>query len=913
MTLQPGARLGPYEIEAAAGAGGMGEVYRARDTRLDRTVAIKVLPEGLAVDPQFRERFDREARVISSLDHPHICTLHDVGQQDGTAYLVMQYLDGETLADRLSHAGRVPRAGIEAVASGPAAGSGLPVDAALQVAIQIASALDAAHRAGIVHRDLKPGNIMLTKAGAKLLDFGLAKVARPAVAVAGSMAPTTPPSMTVQGAILGTFQYMAPEQIEGVEADARTDIFAFGAVLFEMLTGRPAFEGKTRASLLGAILKDEPPRISARRTDAPPALDRIVATCLAKEADDRWQTARDLLRELKWAVEETTTAMATRTPQQTTAAAPRRWTRVAPWATAAVCGAALAVVVAVWAPWRPQPPVAPMRFAIVPPATQPLQPSPNDRQIAISPDGARLAYVASAAPGPLFVRAMDQLEAEPLRGITTARVPFFSPDGRWIGFFEGNQLKKVSVTGGPPITLSEIGEAPRGASWGSNDTIVFATLGPTTGLMSVPAGGGEPKVLTKPDVAAGEDHFFPSLLPGGRAVLFLISGAGIGAEDSRLAVLDLDTGQQKTLLRGAGSAEYVESGHLVYGIEGTLRAVRFDPARLEVLSDPVPVVEAVAIAGSGAANFSISRTGALVYVPFGFGGPAAVRSLVWVDRQGREEPIKGPPRAYFTLRLSPDATRAALDIRDQESDVWIWDFARQTLTRLTFDRSGDIFPVWTPDGARIVFRRDGGNAVLWRSADGTGTEERLRAGSGVPMSFAPDGRSLLLTDAGDIRLLPLDGKSEATPLVQTNFSEGLAEISSDGRWLAYQSNESGQNQVYVRPFPDVNSGRWQVSPAGGTHPAWARSGRELFYRDAAGALTTVPIQTTPAFRAGNPTRLFDTKYHSAVNMRSYDVTPDGRRFLMIKDLPATEQTKDTTPASIVVVLNWLEELKARVP
>jgi Tol biopolymer transport system component len=899
MPLRPSTRLGPYEIQSALGAGGMGEVYRARDTRLDRTVAIKVLSDGLAGDPQFRERFAREARAISSLEHPNICTLYDVGEQDGTAYLVMQYLEGETLSDRLSR-------------------GELPVQDAVQIAVQIAGALDAAHRAGVVHRDLKPGNIMLTKGGAKLLDFGLAKVARPAVSIAGSMAPTTPPSMTAQGTILGTFQYMAPEQIEGLDADARTDIFAFGTVLFEMLTGRPAFEGKTRASLLGAILKDEPPPVSQLRPGIPGTLDRLVATCLVKEPDDRWQTARDLLRELKWVADGTIGNARTTAADGAGSAGPdlrasrrSRWMRALPWTAAGVFGVALAAVLVVWAPWRTAPPPMPMRFAIVPPPSQPLVPSGNDRQIAISPDGTRLAYVAAGLEGPLFVRAFDQLEAEPLRGITAARNPFFSPDGRWVGFFERNELKKVSVTGGPPVTLCEISSTPRGASWGLDDTIVFATTEQSTGLMSVAAGGGEPKELTKADAVNGRDHFYPFLLPGGRAILFTIAGAGVATEDSEVAVLDLDTGEQKTLIRGASSAEYVETGHLVYGVDGTLRAVRFDPARLELLGDPVPVVEEVHVAPTGAANFGISRAGALAYVPAGVGA-AAVRSLVWVDRQGREEPIKGPPRAYFALRLSPDATRVALDIRDQENDVWIWDFARQTLTRLTFDRSLDIFPVWTPDGARIVFRRVGGNAMWWRAADGTGTEERLHTG-GVPMSVLPDGKSLVLMDTGDLKLLPLDGKGQSRPLMQTAFTEANAELSPDGRWLAYQSNESGQYQIYVRPFPDVNSGRWQVSPSGGTHQAWARTGRELFYRDAAGALTTVPIQTTPAFSAGNPTKLFDARYHSAMNMRSYDVSPDGRRFLMIKDVPAASQQSDVRPGSIVVVLNWVEELKAKLP
>jgi len=431
--------------------------------------------------------------------------------------------------------------------------------------------------------------------------------------------------------------------------------------------------------------------------------------------------------------------------------------------------------------------------------------------------------------------------------------------------------------------------------------------------MSVPAGGGDPRILTKPDAARGEnDHLFPSVLPGGRAVLFTITSPE-GIDDAQVAVLDFDTGQQKTLIRGGSSAEYVDSGHLVYAAAGTLRAVRFDPVGLEVLSDPVPVLEQVSIGIAGIPRFSVSRTGALVFVPVGPTESVSVRSLVWVNREGREEPVGGPLRAYFALRLSPDAGRVVLDIRDQEEDIWIWDFVRQTLTRLTFARTGDVFPVWTPDGRRIVFRSVAANALVSRSADGTGAEERVRTGGGIPMSFAPDGRNLVITEGGNIHLVPMDGNRQATPLVQTPFNEGLGEISADGRWLAYQSDESGQYQIYVRPFPDVNSGRWQVSPGGGTKPVWARSGRELFYLDANGALTAVSIQTTPTFSAGNPTKLFDTRYPSAFNARSYDVSPDGQRFLMIKDTQAPEQATNSAPASIIVVLNWHEELKARLP
>jgi serine/threonine-protein kinase len=911
MALAPGARLGPYEIISANGAGGMGEVYRARDTRLDRTVAIKILPEALAADEQFRERFEREARMVSQLAHPHICVLHDVGAADQIQFLVMEHLEGETLDDRLRK-------------------GALPVSEALKVGIQIADALCAAHSAGIVHRDLKPGNIFLARVAgrpnapqAKLLDFGLAKNAAPVVALSGSMAPTTPPTVTAQGTILGTFQYMAPEQIEGLEADTRTDIFAFGAVLFEMLTGRKAFEGKTRASLLGAILKDEPPPVSQVQPVAPAALDRIVATCLAKDSDDRWQTARDLLRELRWIAEGAETNL--KAGQRAATRGRARWlTGVA------AAGVALAGMAATgWAVqrWTAAPVQTPMRFAIVPPAAQPFTPGGFDRAVAISPDGRRLVYRSSQAEDTgLMVRTIDKLDAAPIRGLVQPRGPFFSPDGNWIGFFQNNtsELKKVAVTGGPAILIcrspstDNFGTGPRGASWAPDGTIIFATSDLTTGLFRVPSGGGEAVVLTKPDTAAGEgDHVWPSILPDGDAVLFTV--AANSADNAQVAILDLESGARKTLIRGGSGAHYVESGHLVYGVAGTLHAVRFDPVRHEVLGDPVPLIEGVTSVSTAAPDFTVSLGGTLVYVPASTSTRASgLLTLVWVDRQGREEPIGAPARRYFHVRLSPDGMRIAADIRDQEDDVWIWDFARQNLGRLTFNPAVDASPLWFPDGRRIAY--SSGGSLVWQLADGTGAAVAVSSPprNQVPLSFSPDGKQLLVLEQNtkthsDLVVVGLEGKREAAPLFQTQFSERLGEISPDGRWIVYQSDESGQNQIYVRPFPNVNGGKWLISPTGGTKPVWNRNGRELFFLDSRNALMAVPVQTVSGFSAGNPIKLLEGPYFSPLNTRTYDVSGDGKRFLMIKSPPVTETAPDATPASLVVVLNWFEELKRLVP
>jgi serine/threonine-protein kinase len=615
-------------------------------------------------------------------------------------------------------------------------------------------------------------------------------------------------------------------------------------------------------------------------------------------------------------------------------AARRPWTLAI--ASGVVCAAVAAVTaVAMWLVLHQTPQkLQPMRFSIVPPATEPFNIQGFYRNLAISPDGTHVVYVAGTE-SQLMVRAIDQLDAVPLRGITNAAFPFVSPDGRWVGFSTGGggEIKKVSIAGGPPITLCRYTGTFRGASWGPDDTIVFASNDTGTGLFAVPAGGGEPKLLTKPDGAHDEvDHLFPFTLPGGRAVLFTITTAGSG-DSAQVAVLDLKTGQRKTLVRGGSDAVYLDpsatstgsrqagsgqAGYLVYASAGTLRAVRFDPARLEVLSDPVPVLEQVTTLGTGAADFRVSQNGTLVYVP-GTSNGGITRSLVWVNRQGREEPINAPPRGYTAARLSPDGTRVALEIRDQENDIWIWDLGRQTLTRLTFDPRVDSYPLWTPDGKRIVFGSDraGASSVYWQAADGTGTVERLiTSPSGVlPTSIAPDAKSLVVQEANpktstDVMLLALEGTRRIEPLVQTTFSELGGQISPDGHWLAYYSNESGRPEVYVRPFPKVEGGRWQISTGGGSRPAWSAAGRELFFLQGL-AMMAVAVQTAPTFSAGNPSKLFDGQWFLPGLARPYDVSRDGQRFLMIKD--ATNGGPSGASPTITVVLNWFEELKARVP
>ena len=894
MPLTPGERLGPYEIQSAIGAGGMGEVYKATDTRLDRIVAVKVLPTHVASDFDLKQRFEREAKTLAALSHPHICPVFDVGQQNGIDFLVMEYVEGQTLAERLEK-------------------GALPLDRVLQYAIQIADALDKAHRNGIVHRDLKPGNVMLTRSGVKLLDFGLAKL-QPAGAVAGmSVAGTMTSPLTAQGTILGTLHYMAPEQVEGKDADARSDIFSFGAIVYEMVTGRRAFGGRSAASVVAAILEREPPAMSSLQPLTPRSVDRIVATCLAKEADDRWQTARDLLRELKWIAEA-----GTRTDDAVPGSAPRgRVKLAAAMSCSLVLGAAIAAA-AVWVATRPTPPHV-TRLTIAPGGAAALTVTGYTRDVAISRDGTRVVYVGGNGSR-LFVRALDQTEATPLEGLGMPHHPFFSPDGAWIGFFDGlNALKKVSVNGGPAVTICRVTSAPTGATWGADGTIIFA-LTAVPGLRRVSANGGEPEIITTPNAQDGEAYdYWPEFLPDARGVLFRVElRAGGPTGSGRIGVLDLRTGARKILVRDGFYGRYVSTGHLVYGVSGMLRAVPFDLNRLELAGTPIPLVEPVLMTPfGGVLDFDIAQNGTMVYIPAGT--RAAARTLVWIDRQGQEQAITAPVRAYTYPRLSPDGSRLALDVRDQDNDIWIWDFARQTLSRFTFEVAQDQYPVWTLDGRRLIFdsRRTGGQANLfWQAADGTGAAEQLTKSpiNQSPYTISPDGTRLVfrsdeLKTGSDLLALTLNKEHQIQPLVQTNFNELNAEISPDGRWFAYESNESGQYEIYVRTFPDAAAGRWQISTGGGTKPLWARNGQELFYVAPTGALMAVRVAPGATFTAGTPTRLFDGRYYigDAANVgRTYDVSPDGRRFLMMK-------ADTTTPATIIVVQNWDQELKRLVP
>jgi eukaryotic-like serine/threonine-protein kinase len=892
MAILSGKRLGPYEILSAIGAGGMGEVYRARDTRLDRTVAIKVLPTHLADRSELRERFEREARTVASLNHPHICTLYDIGHQDGTDYLVMEYLEGETLAQRL--------------AKGP-----LPLDQVLQYAIEIADALDKAHRKGVTHRDLKPGNIMLTKSGTKLLDFGLAKLKAAPTASPLSQLPTANDTITAQGAILGTLQYMAPEQLEGKEADARTDIFAFGAVVYEMATGKKAFEGKSQASLIAAILEREPPAMSALQPMTPPQLDRVVKKCLAKEPEKRWQAASDVCDELTWIAEGGSQA-GVPAPTIALRKGPLRNIRVA-WSVAAIIVIIAALVAGAFWYFRRAPQDAQtMRFFVSLPDTWSLATAgstgaPNP--LAVSPDGHRVAFLAKSADGKylLWVRSLDTLAAQGLTGTDGAAHPFWSPDSRFLGFFAGGKLKKIEVSGGPPVTLCD---APndRGGAWSQDGVIVFAPGYPAA-LQKVSASGGVSTAATV--LGQGETaHVRPFFLPDGRHFLYrvYVSSAGAGP----IFVASLDSAERKLLLSADSANVLYTQGHLLFLRETTLMAQPFDTRRLLLTGEAFPIAEQIQTQATPPSGvFSASGNGVLAYQT---GTGAAGSQLAWFDRSGKQIGALGDSAVYGDLELSPDSKRASVSVPDQAGkgrDIWVYDVARGLRTRFTFDPADELESIWSPDGSRVVFnsRRKGHLELYQKASSGAGAEEALLEDNldKYPVSWSPDGRFILYIGTGtttgnDLFVLPLSGDRKPFPFLNTQFNEGPGQFSPDGRWVVYASNESGRYEVYVAPFPGPG-GKWQISTSGGVWPRWRHDGTEIFYLGLDNKLMAAAVNGKGAsFEVGAVKPLFATRTTFGFRY-SYDVSPDGQRFL-INTVP-----EQATSAPITVVLNWTAGLK----
>ncbi|MDA2927154.1 protein kinase [Acidobacteria bacterium AH-259-G07] len=873
MPLASGTRLGPYEIVSLLGAGGMGEVYRARDTRLDRTVAIKVLPSEISAQEDLRQRFEREARVISSLNHPHICVLHDVGRQDGVDYLVMEYLEGETLAKRLT--------------KGP-----LPLEQVLEYAAQTADALDKAHRQGVVHRDLKPANIMLTKSGVKLLDFGLAKLRPPEAAVGGLTAlPTEQKSLTAEGTILGTLQYMAPEQLEGEEADARTDIFALGALIYEMATAKKAFEGKSQASLIAKILGSDPAPMTTMQPMTPPALDRAMQNCLAKEPDERWQTAHDVLLELKW-IAEAGSQVGIPAPVVARRKS-REWLMRALMAVLFLVALGLAVVHFGEVLEEKHG----TRFLVSP--GEEIDFRPWDLPV-ISPDGRLLAFTgASEGKELLWVRPMDSLGAQPLPGTEEAYSPFWSPDSRFIGFFAGGKLKKVEASGGPVLTLCDA-PSSRGGTWNGNGVIVFAPT-PTDGLYRVPESGGEATPVTTLEKSAGErTHRWPHFLPDGHHFLYAVDAEQSG--QSGIYLGSLDSKEVTRLLDDYSSPGYTPPGYLLFVRQGTLMAQPFDTKDLTITNQAFPVAEQQV--GFLLGRFSASQNGALAY----FASTSANSQLVWFDRQGKQLGRVGEPGEYVQIVLSPDEKRVAVALVDPQSgnaDIWLVELSSSIFSRFTFDPSRDGDPVWSPDGRQLVFQSARkGRPDLFQKLVGGGQEEVLFESNEnkYPEDWSSDGRFIVFISINGrtVHALPLSGDQEPMRVLETPFDKDEFHFSPDGRWIAYNSDESGRWEVYVASFPDFTEKR-QVSNSGGVQALWRKDGKELFYLGLDGKLRAVAVKAGSSLETGIPQVLFETKVRVSPIWDQYCVTGDGQRFLI------NEPAEDVS-SPITVVLNWTAEL-----
>ena len=934
-----GQTVSHYRITSKLGEGGMGAVYRATDSKLGREVALKVLPEAFAKDAERMARFQREAQILASLNHPNIAAIYGLEESGGIQALAMELVEGPTLAELLQKTKMEIRNSKIGWSFDFRSSSFDP----LPIAKQIAEGLEAAHERGIIHRDLKPANIKITPGGTvKLLDFGLAKALDISVAAASSPSqgaamgtsplqdsPTLSMAATQAGVILGTAAYMSPEQARGKPVDRRADIWSFGCVLFEMLGGRQPFEGDTVTDVLAAVVSAEPDWEALPAQT--PRLRVLIRRCLIKDPKQR---LRDI-GEARIAIEETLSGVADvgadqrvrpeRGASRARGTSLQTWQRILPWGlvglmTVSLIGALLSLRRAERLVSLPV-----ERFALTLPAGDLPFGFGEGPGLALSPDGTKLVYAATRAPSQLHLRRFEALQATPMPGTERGQAPFFSPDGQWIGFFADNKLKKVSTEGGPPVTLAD---APlgRGGSWALDGTIVFSPSA-TSGLMRLSDGGGNVETLTTPDAAGGQrTHRWPEVLPGGKAVLFLIGKLTSPSffDDSQIAVLSLDSRKYRVVLEHAAMARYAattdSSGYIIYAHSGDLFALPVDLKRLEVTGRAVPVVQGVSeVEGNGAAHFALSRNGSLIYCP---GGPENENgNLIWLNRKGDEQAIPAPPRPYSVTSLSPDGKRVAVNTFSTRvgalGDIEIYDFAHNTLNRRTFTGDNNEVPIWTPDGKRVAFySARAQNPGLYREpADGSQPPQLLTpmASNGAPTSFSPDGKFLAFIQQGvqtgaDIWVLPLEGERKPRPFAQERFNEGWASFSPDGRWLAYMSDESGQGEIYVRPFPGPG-GKWQVSSGGGNYPVWARSGRELFYVNG-DKLMTAPVETSPTFSSGTPHLLFvkasllipQTLGLGPYFAKPYDADPDGKRFLVVKQ-------SVSAPTQINVVLNWFEELK----
>ncbi len=910
MPLQPGVKLGPYEILAPLGAGGMGEVYRAHDSRLKRDVAIKVLPAALALDPDRMARFEREARLLASLDHPNIGAIYGLEESNGTRSLVLSLIEGPTLADR--------------IAAGP-----IPVEEAVHIAKQIAEALEYAHDRGVIHRDLKPANVKITPEGTvKVLDFGLAKALTgesDTVSASPATSPTISPTLSMRatqmGMILGTAAYMAPEQAKGKVVDRRADIWAFGVVLFEMLTGKHLFTGETAAEIMASTLKEEP-KLDRLPASTPPAIRRLIERCLNKDPKQRLQAIGEARIVLSGPMEETAAAPA---PSRS------RFSWVG-WVAAGV----LAVVsgVLLYNATRPAPSRPLMRLNFDVDDSTPLaRAGGNDpgNMLALSPDGSRLALTLRGADGKvrLHTRLLNQSRVTPLAGTEDASFPFFSPDGEWIGFFADGILKKISVEGGAAAALCDA-PGPRGASWGEDGNII-AALGANDGLSRIPSAGGTPVLVTK--LSAGEvTHRWPEVLPGSQAVLFTSSAIASDPEDANIDVISLNSGERKTVARGGFYGRFLPlsagAGHLIYLHHSTLYAIPFDLSHpVATGARPTPILEDVASSTLAGGDFTFAKNGTFVYLS-GKGIDAGY-SISWVDNAGKTQPLHAPIGLYYTPRFSPDGKRLAFSRGSGHgTEMWVKDLDRDTLSRLSNLGGDNRGPVWTPDGKNIVFESTNPAApgIYWIRSDGSGEPQRLTGNKllEIPYSFSPDGKRLAFFQSGnggspDIFTALIEGDAAHPKLgnvelfLGTPFAETHPAFSPDGRWLAYSSDESGADQVYVRPFPGPG-GRWQISTAGGDFPVWSRgasgAARELLFETPDYRVMAVSYTAKgDSFAAGKPWLWTETRLWSLGNYSNYDLAPDGKRLAAMVAGP----NDDKPQTRLTFLLNFSDEIRRRAP
>ena len=887
--LKTGSILGPYEILSLLGTGGMGEVYRARDSRLDREVAIKVLPEAFARDKERILRFEREAKALASLNHPNIAAIYGFEEFEGKRFLVMELVEGATLADRLRD-------------------GALSVEDALAIGRQIAEALEAAHERGIIHRDLKPANVKITPEGAvKVLDFGLAKAMaedeRSQSLIANS--PTITADFTRPGVILGTAAYMSPEQARGRPVDRRTDIWSFGVVLYECLSGQRPFAGETATDLVAKILEREPDW-NALSDGTPPNVRMLLQRCMQK---DRKQRLRDIGE--AWVVLDGALAGDFSVAGLAPVRSLPTWRRTLPWF---VCAILVSALGALWVSTKPAKPAV-MRFTLTIPESQALAALPTTT-MDVSPDGTRIVFAGRNESGrQLYLRLTDQLDATPLANTDDAFGPFFSPDGEWIAFGQKGKLRKISILGGPATTICDAADV-RGGSWGADGTIVFAP-NPRSGIWRVPAAGGEAVKLT--DAGSGEaspTHRWPHLLPDGRTALFTATAKNSDYTDATIVALSLETGAQKVVVSGGTFARYVSTGHIVFGRSGTLMAVPFDAKKLEVTGAAIPILEGVLGAPTyGSVQYAFSQTGTFLYVSGLAGGEEELP--IWIDREGKESPISQHKRDYSDARLAPDGTRLAATIMDGPNlDIWILEIERDMFTRLTFEEAVDQNPRWSPDGKWIIFSSNRGKTSfnLFRQlADGTGEAERLTTSDNpqIPSSFSPDGSILIFVENNprgdpDIMYLRLDGEERKPEVfLATPFNERTPALSPDGKWVAYGSDESGELEIYVRPFLRPGA-KVKVSAGRGGLPRWSPDGTEILYRDEGKIMAVSVLVQENTLRAQNPRLLFEV--NAGAYSGPHDVAADGNRFLFYR--PAGEAKEQSQQPTVVV--NWFDELKSKM-